>query len=652
MHAKNIKDHDEWVMFSCLFAHHNHASGKDSTASAGIHITAGGTSNYNCFAAETRVLTYDGVRSISELAGGTHKIITGGRWVAVPFHSYGVQQLYKLTLTRNGVTKELFTTKNHDWYLKDRARTVKTIDLKKGTYLVSSHAAAQQGLVMSLEGVRNGFVFGDGTTVTTPKGDSFSRACFCGDKIDFMLSYFDTGKYVYSYDYDGAAKGYSGKKVLIDRLPLEWKSLPTLDHDDNYLYGFLAGLLASDGCVDAKGSVSVSSSKRECLLWVRDIATRLGLLTSSISGQSRLGYGKEESMIYQLHFFRGSFPSELLLNPKHRHRFVSTPPKYDYARWSVVSVEPTNRVEEVFCCTVPETHTFTLEDNILTGNCLACGMSGEVTRMLLELHALNKKSGIPSPHIATALEYMDEEDIFVYDEDEYSDHDAKDKKYTFYEFPKHWLAGFAKATISPEAMAYLKGRNVPDKVIEDLDLRFDYARKGVGFPYYHQDGRLAGMRARLIDSTSDKKHHDYLYNSENNTHVTWFRESTLDTTKPIVVVEGQFDCARVYQAYRNVTAILMAYPTEAKLEKLMQFPSIIWFSDNDKAGIKSAKDAFDYYYSKHGIKIDVVQYQEGDLKDPDSLDPKMLKYYLSEYVDMDDLILDTVAGDCQYSVVP
>lgn len=40
--------------------------------------------------------------------------------------------------------------------------------------------------------------------------------------------------------------------------------------------------------------------------------------------------------------------------------------------WTVVSVEPTNRVEEVFCAVMPETHCFTLEDNILTGNCGGC----------------------------------------------------------------------------------------------------------------------------------------------------------------------------------------------------------------------------------------------------------------------------------------
>src|SRR5690606_21558310 len=37
--------------------------------------------------------------------------------------------------------------------------------------------------------------------------------------------------------------------------------------------------------------------------------------------------------------------------------------------WRIVSVEETDLVEEVFCATVDGTHSFVLEDNILTGNC-------------------------------------------------------------------------------------------------------------------------------------------------------------------------------------------------------------------------------------------------------------------------------------------
>lgn len=41
--------------------------------------------------------------------------------------------------------------------------------------------------------------------------------------------------------------------------------------------------------------------------------------------------------------------------------------------YQVVAVQNTHQQEEVFCCEVPETHTFTIEGGILTGNCVGGG---------------------------------------------------------------------------------------------------------------------------------------------------------------------------------------------------------------------------------------------------------------------------------------
>lgn len=53
-------------------------------------------------------------------------------------------------------------------------------------------------------------------------------------------------------------------------------------------------------------------------------------------------------------------PSRHLLRPVYEK---------DASHWTVISVEPTDRVEEVFCATVEGTEAFALEGNILTGNC-------------------------------------------------------------------------------------------------------------------------------------------------------------------------------------------------------------------------------------------------------------------------------------------
>src|SRR5262249_45818964 len=57
--------------------------------------------------------------------------------------------------------------------------------------------------------------------------------------------------------------------------------------------------------------------------------------------------------------------------------------------WVVRAVEATDRVEEVFCAVVPGTHSFTLEDNILTGNCFGCGKSGDAITFIREVEHLD-----------------------------------------------------------------------------------------------------------------------------------------------------------------------------------------------------------------------------------------------------------------------
>jgi len=74
---------------------------------------------FHCLAAETRVLTYEGPRAISELAGGTHRLLGSlGYRVDAPVKSYGVQPLLKITLTRNRQHKEIFATDEHRWFIR------------------------------------------------------------------------------------------------------------------------------------------------------------------------------------------------------------------------------------------------------------------------------------------------------------------------------------------------------------------------------------------------------------------------------------------------------------------------------------------------------------------------------------------------------
>lgn len=281
-------------------------------------------------------------------------------------------------------------------------------------------------------------------------------------------------------------------------------------------------------------------------------------------------------------------------------------------------------------------------------NCFSCGKVMPLDSALFDLLMLNKECEIPSPQIVKALDYIASLDD---DEIDLSDFDYDDKpitKDTFFEFPEVWLQSFSPVTSSTPALDYLfsrKGGGLPLEVLKDFDIRFDNARQMICFPYREpKKDRVAGMRGRSIDpgvnSDNTKKkfrHYDYSYKDHNNTSLIWYRANKLDTTKPLIVVEGEFDCARVYQQYRNVTALLTANVSEVKKNLLCSFTNgIIWLSDNDKAGVDSRNNARKYF-EKQGIKFDDLILPE-DFKDPYEMPIKYYKSFLQELVDVDALI--------------
>lgn len=321
----------------------------------------------NCFSYETEVITKEGIKKIGDCAGTQQTLLSkGGKWVDAPIKSFGTQKLVKLTLKRNGTSKEIYCTPDHRWFAESRKRPYrgkdflefKTTDLPINAKLSYVCGQGVNGVVRpSPCGIAHGICYGDGTTA-----EYDNWLYLCGDKKE-LEKYFPLNEK--NVDNNVSSDG----AIRVADLPRYFRDLPPLEETRSYLYGWLTGYFAADGSCKADGTCVISSSKREDIEFVRDLCVRLGI-GYSIRKETR---DKElDGKIYKNHtmYFLTLMPNTLskdfFLRSQHRKNFTKRKRK---ERWKVVSVERTDRKEEVYCATVPDTHSFALEGNILTGNC-------------------------------------------------------------------------------------------------------------------------------------------------------------------------------------------------------------------------------------------------------------------------------------------
>lgn len=346
-----------------------------------------------CFAAETEFVTDHGVKTLGEMVGqdvmvwtglsgkGGNVFVGGAGWKPARVESFGEQELMKVTLTKNGVEREIFATPEHRWIVSTtkkstsneriRAAIVETAGLEPG-HIIWPSGGVMSGSRPNLspDGVRDGFVYGDGYCEKGRFGSA--RVTLFGDKDAAMLPYFD------GYNISDPKPHVSGgnltdnhvMSVSVGGLPKRSKRLPDLTESSSYLYGWLAGYFAADGNIHSGGSATITSHNRESIEAVRDVCEIL-----------RIGHGMiAENEVFKIDRYYTEYvismtardlDEKFFVMDHHREYFLelNSKPKHVSPRWSVKSVEKTDRFEEVFCVVQPETERFSLADGILTMNC-------------------------------------------------------------------------------------------------------------------------------------------------------------------------------------------------------------------------------------------------------------------------------------------
>jgi DNA primase catalytic core len=618
---------------------------------------------FHCFAAETNVITRDGVKAISSLAGKRAVVLTrGGQWVSAPFKAYGRQKLYRIDLSRNGVRKSVFATSGHRWFVRGRGSAIITTELRRGHRLEAVLPEARKRWTLDAKGVQHGIMFGDGTVQR--KGRSgYGTVNLHGDKADDLAKWFSAYRPTQRFRENGIEylRVYGGRDFG------HMKALPALEESDEYLLGFIAGYLATDGHVAKDGTVMLHCKDPAVLSWVRDAATRLGIGTFSVTAQERAGYLAAAEPIHRIHFVGSTLHPDMVLRREARKRFKSTSKVFERLRWAVVSVAETDRMEEVYCAEVPEHHAFALEDNILTGNCFGCGAHGDVIGFTMRIDNLSFPEAVEKLAGEAGLEMP----RFTPQERE-----RAQRQQTLHDVVEAACAWFEQQLQAPggrPGLDYLRGRGLSAETIQRFRLgyapdgrsalkaalkaqgigealmleaglivkpddgrdSFDFFRGRVMFPILDRRGRVIAFGGRIIGDGQPK----YLNSRDTPLFDKGRNLYALDKARvgvaggpsqnqsggkapaELIVVEGYMDVIALHEAgFTGAVAPLGTAITEAQIEALWKLaPEPIICLDGDAAGQRAALRAAERVMPllKPGFSLRFAVLPAGD--DPDSL---------------------------------
>lgn len=321
--------------------------------------------NFNCFTRDTDFITDKGVKTFEDFEDGddVNVINENGGWAPATVKNFGEEEIYELKVRNGKRVKTIRTTENHRWYAKNTpsytAFDIRTTgELKEGNLLRTKRKYEFADIQPSNIGKMHGMVFGDGTY---DKFKNHCRIALVGDKKELIDEFFD----------GNVSTAGKSDQLVVYGLPANFKELPSMDMNIEYLYGFLMGYFATDGS-NSGNSHTISSSNREDLELVRDIAAVTGINTGDIRVAREISpFDGSYAPLYEITLSVYDIKEGFHLRTKHKENYVNTETNANSIErfWKVESIVATNEYESVWCVQEPETESFVLGNGILTKNC-------------------------------------------------------------------------------------------------------------------------------------------------------------------------------------------------------------------------------------------------------------------------------------------
>lgn len=327
----------------------------------------------NCFSKETEFITDKGIRSFESFFDGASVNVMNnyGAFVPATVRQFGTQRLYKLTLGRHTLKKEVYCTADHVWRIVEKGGTIvekQTKDLSesdllpyvKRKWMPSSGGSRYYCPI----GFIHGYVFGDGDY------DEETNTCrlhLCGDSKE-LLRFFS--------GFNWSIKE-TEETITIQYLPSHFKNqIPNLStYNEEYVLGFLIGYFAADGSVDEHGRAYIACANSNILTTLKDTIESVGIYCSDLRlmrDKSPFD-GNTDHKLYGMYFWKDCLFDSFFTKTNHKEKWKSYKNSIEKDKskvnWKVISLEETDRVEPVWCVQVPEDENFTLSGGVNTHNC-------------------------------------------------------------------------------------------------------------------------------------------------------------------------------------------------------------------------------------------------------------------------------------------
>ena len=320
---------------------------------------------HNCFKSNTRFVTDSGVKEFRDFNDGeTVKVVgSDGKWHTATVKRYGKQKMQDVMLQAGRSVKHVFCTANHRWLLNDGSVTT---ELKEGMTLAMLPELSKYEMESKedYQAWATGFVIGDGLD----KKNDYTTIRLCGNKIRYADNFVKAGDTVtYPESYHGDA--YVLHKGAFKQDFLNAKAWRFLDiKGKQHLF---EGFYAADGAVKAN---KVATSDDRVAEMIRDISSVAGFYVSSESEVVRDTNFKKEARLIEFRFRKYQIANNL---------------------WSVKKITPYRpEIEyDAWCVEEPETHSFTLDGGIVTGNCDLVNLED-----MLQNGTVISGTGIDKPH--------------------------------------------------------------------------------------------------------------------------------------------------------------------------------------------------------------------------------------------------------------